>query len=131
MRFKYIIRKLKLDNKNYFIPIILNNNEWKYLIKNGNNFMVSVNNKIGFEKIIDAYKFIASHRMSKNIKGKVRPKCYFFNELITFIPLFGIIYTLFKLNKNIPFKYMFSSLNILIFSISINFISLLILIMLL
>ena len=108
MAYKYIIRKIPTNDGIKYIPIIQNKELWRYLIKNDDKFMVSKKAKLTFDTPTDAYRLIAEHRMEKNLKGKDRPKCLFFKEGISMIPIIGLFYTIPKLIK-IPIKYLFSS----------------------
>ena len=109
MTYRYVIRKIPTNQGTVYIPIILNKGNWRYLIKNDGNFMVSSKTKSTFENLLDAYKFIASHRMAKDLKGKDRPKCLFFKEGLSMVPIVGLFYTIPKLISKIPLKYMFST----------------------
>lgn len=109
MIYRYIIRKIKTNNGVKYVPHIWNKDNWKYLILHEETYMVSRKTKIEYDKLIDAYKFIAAHRMEKGIKGKNRPKCLFFKDFISMIPLIGIFYTLPKILNKIPIKFLYTT----------------------
>jgi len=118
MIYKYIIRKIETNNGVKYVPHIWNKDNWKYLILHEETYMVSRKTRVEYDKLIDAYRFIASHRMEKGMKGKDRPKCLFFKDAIAMIPLIGIFYTLPKILKKIPMKYLYT--NPINFAISVG-----------
>ena len=102
--------------------------EW--VVKNEENYMVSRKTKTVLDTLRDAYKFIAEHRMSRDLKGKDRPKCLYFKEGMSMIPFVGIFYTIPKIIKKVPIKYMFSTPVTLVGASVVQVISLIILLVL-
>jgi len=128
--YKYIIRNYRSNDNKKYIPYINYKNNWKYLIKSDDKFMVSNRTKMEYDKLFDAYRFVASHRMLSNLKGKNRLKCLYFKDGISLIPIIGIFYTLPKILNKIPIKYLFTSPLSLIMSGIIQFLSILFIILL-
>jgi hypothetical protein len=120
MSYKYFIKKEKINNNTIYIPYIYNKNKWSYLIfsEKIHTYFVSKNNFMnGFTTPKSALKFIAKHRMSKNINIHDRPTCLFFNPYISMIPLIGIIYFLFHYLKSnrINITYLFNKYELWLF----------------
>jgi hypothetical protein len=126
MEYKYVIRKVKSK----FVPLVKTNGYWRYLIRKEDRFMASQKNYMVYDNIIDAYKFVATHRMEKGQKGKDRPRCMYYKEGLGFIPLLGIGYILKGLFSGVPYRYLFSSPLSMGFSMGIQITILLVLLIL-
>lgn len=109
MKYKYVIRKVRSNNRMVYIPLVFTGGYWRYLRKTGDKFLASKKNKVEFNQLIDAYKFIAEHRMKKESKGKDRDKCMYYKEGLSFAPFLGISYMIKGFTSGVPFRYLFSS----------------------
>lgn len=110
MKYKYVIRKFKTDDNDIkYVPLVLTNGYWRYLIKTNDRFLASKKNKTIFDKPIDAYKFIATHRIAKGSKGKNRFRCMYYKEGLSFAPLLGILYLIKGFTSGIPLKFLFAN----------------------
>lgn len=109
MTYKYIIRKILTNNGVKYVPHIWNKDNWKYLILHDETYMVSRKTRVEHDSLFDAYRFVAAHRMEKGMKGKNRPKCLFFKDAISMIPLIGLFYTLTKVLNKVPMKFLYTT----------------------
>jgi len=115
MNYKYVIRKINIGDNAKYIPLIWNKENWKYLIMaeptGGDKeiFMVSRKTRREYDNLIEAYRFIASHRMEKGSQGKDRPKCLYFKDTISMLPIIGLFYTIPKLIGKVPLKFLFTN----------------------
>ena len=130
--YKYFIRKSEKNGDVSYTPMIHYRKEWYNLIKRDGRYLVSTNKRILYNNVRDAYKFIAGHRINSEHKsGKDRYRCLFFIEGVTYVPIIGILYFLLKFFHVKKLDYMFSNKIIALISLSMQIMSVLILILIL